>query len=290
MNDMSADRGMGQFGYRVFTAVKYATYLALCFNIYLFLEQESATVMHSVSGDVGLLDLIQLFSATLDTAAWVVLLLLFELETAVIPDERLVGWTRLAIHGVRLVCGAAIVSASFGYWGEWLALWNAEPLAAAACELAGEGWSVMNRFDDFSLIDGANCSALGTDLVVLTGLDGVVATPEVWAAAQWLGFVDVLNAEAWILVVIILEVEVRILETKHRLPKGVVPAVNGIKVLLYATLAGAAIFWGFKGDFLDFWDAALWLFAFVFIELNVFEWQREIRGASEAHGASEIGR
>jgi len=33
MNDMSADRGMGQFGYRVFTAVKYATYLALCFNI-----------------------------------------------------------------------------------------------------------------------------------------------------------------------------------------------------------------------------------------------------------------
>ena len=46
---------------------------------------------------------------------------------------------------------------------------------------------------------------------------------------------------------------------------------------LYATLVAAAIFWGFKGNFLDFWDAALWLFAFVFIELNVFEWQQEIR-------------
>jgi hypothetical protein len=48
--------------------------------------------------------------------------------------------------------------------------------------------------------------------------------------------------------------------------------------VLYTTLIAAAIFWGFKGNFLDFWDAALWLFAFVFIELNVFEWQQEIRG------------
>ena len=48
----------------------------------------------------------------------------------------------------------------------------------------------------------------------------------------------------------------------------------------YTTLVLAAVYWGFKGDFLDFWDAALWLFAFVFIELNVFEWQQEIRDQS----------
>ena len=40
-------------------------------------------------------------------------------------------------------------------------------------------------------------------------------------------------------------------------------------------LFGAAAYWGVAGDFLDFWDAALWLFAFIFIELNVFEWQYE---------------
>ena len=27
--------------------------------------------------------------------------------------------------------------------------------------------------------------------------------------------------------------------------------------------------------FLDFWDAFLWLVAFVFIELNVFQWREE---------------
>lgn len=285
MNDLSADLGSTSLRYRVFTWTKYLTYLALCFNIYLFFEQETATVLHSVSGDVSFLELVQLFSATLDTAAWVVLLLLFELETAVIPDEKLVGATRLVIHGVRLLCGAAIVSAFFGYWGEWLALWEAAPLAEPVCSLVGQNWSVMNRFDNFSAIDAGNCGALGTDLVVLTGLDSVVATPETWAAAQWMGLVDVINSAAWILVVIILEAEVRILESRLRLPDAVMPLVTVLKVLLYLTLAGAAVFWWFKGDFLDFWDAALWLFAFVFIELNVFEWQREIHGASKTHGA-----
>ena len=48
-----------------------------------------------------------------------------------------------------------------------------------------------------------------------------------------------------------------------------------IKAVLYATLLVVAIYWGFKGDFVDFWDAFLWLVAFVFIELNVFEWRAE---------------
>jgi len=36
-----------------------------------------------------------------------------------------------------------------------------------------------------------------------------------------------------------------------------------------------AIYWGVKSDFVDTWDAFLWLVAFVFIELNVFNWRQE---------------
>ena len=43
------------------------------------------------------------------------------------------------------------------------------------------------------------------------------------------------------------------------------------KVYIYPI---AAVYWGVKGDFVDFWDAMLWLIAFVFIELNVFEWRQ----------------
>ena len=50
---------------------------------------------------------------------------------------------------------------------------------------------------------------------------------------------------------------------------------NAAKVVLYAILFAAAVYWGFKGDFVDFWDAFLWLVAFVFIERNVIEWRAE---------------
>jgi hypothetical protein len=94
--------------------------------------------------------------------------------------------------------------------------------------------------------------------------------------------VDVVNSAAWILVVILLEIEVRVLTRWGAVSRPATRITNALKMMLYATLVVAAIYWGFKGDFLDFWDAALWLFAFVFIELNVFEWQQEIRIQSAA--------
>jgi hypothetical protein len=57
-------------------------------------------------------------------------------------------------------------------------------------------------------------------------------------------------------------------------------ASNAFKVVLYSSLFIAAIYWGVKGDFIDFWDALLWLIAFVFIELNVFEWRQEAKEAT----------
>ena len=45
-------------------------------------------------------------------------------------------------------------------------------------------------------------------------------------------------------------------------------------------IGSAAAYRGVKGDFLDFWDAFLWLVAFIFIEMNVSQW----------HGASRVPR
>ena len=42
----------------------------------------------------------------------------------------------------------------------------------------------------------------------------------------------------------------------------------------FATRQEEAEFWD-SHDFVDFWDAFLWIVAFVFIERNVFEWREE---------------
>jgi hypothetical protein len=44
----------------------------------------------------------------------------------------------------------------------------------------------------------------------------------------------------------------------------------------------AAVYWWLEGDFLDFWDAFLWLFAFIFIEMNVFDLQAETKATAQA--------
>ena len=96
-------------GYQIFRWVKYLTYALLSLNIWLFLAEEIDSARFAIASGEDVVMGVQLFSATLDTLAWVILLLLFELETAVIPDDRLKGPLRFAIHGVRMLCTAAIV-------------------------------------------------------------------------------------------------------------------------------------------------------------------------------------
>ncbi|MDH3431917.1 MAG: hypothetical protein OEQ14_18100, partial [Gammaproteobacteria bacterium] len=90
-----------------------------------------------------------------------------------------------------------------------------------------------------------------------------------------LAWVDVINAAVWLLVVLVLELDVQ-LQERDRYEGFALRLSNIVKVILYTTLLLAAIYWGVKGDFVDFWDAFLWLVAFVFIELNVFEWRKEV--------------
>ena len=280
---MTASTGL----YQVFRWLKYLTYALLSLNIWLFFSEELNSARFAIETGEEVALGVQLFSATLDTLAWVILLLLFELETAVIPDERLRGMIRLGIHGVRMVCTAAIVMAFLGYFGEWLTLLPSELLSGDACSRVTESWSVMIKLDDFMPLTAENCGQFGANTRIVTGLDQVMASPAGLLEGQRLALGDVINSAAWILVVILLEIEVRVLTRWGGASMPLSQVATFAKAVLYATLVAAAIYWGFKGDFLDFWDAALWLFAFVFIELNVFEWQQELR--DQASETPDIG-
>jgi len=71
-----------------------------------------------------------------------------------------------------------------------------------------------------------------------------------------------------------LEVDVW-LQLQGRFQGPVVTISTMIKAVFYSVLFSAAAYWGVLGDFLDFWDAFMWLVAFVFIEMNLFRWQAE---------------
>jgi hypothetical protein len=263
-----------------FTAVKYLTYALLAVNVFLFLDEEMRALEHTFSTGFELADVIQAFSATIDTTAWVILLLLFELETSVLPDEKIVGRVKWALHGIRAICYLFIVYAFYGYLIEMFMLYQVELLEIGnACALLGADWSLLITIDEYETLSQANC-ALAGELWQVGGFS-IVADSETLRSVQWLAWTDVLNAAAWILVVLVLEFDVY-LQLRGSYSDRLVAINKLIKLVLYTILFVAAIYWWFEGDFLDFWDAFLWLFAFIFIEMNVFDWQAETHANAQA--------
>lgn len=260
--------------YRLFTYVKYLTYSLLSINVFLFLQEELLALEHTFAGSIEMGQIIQSFAATIDTAAWVLLLLLFELETSVLDDSRIKGGLKRTLHGVRGLCYLAIGYAFTGYYSELLTLYAVAPLPGLdPCSLLGQDVSLLIDIDEYLPLDIGNCAAMGPEIFRFNAFD-IIADGETLQSAQYLGWVDVINSATWILVCIVLEIEVR-LQLRGNLSDRVMGATKYLKFALYGILFLAAGYWGYAGDFLDFWDAFLWLFAFIFIELNVFEWQYE---------------
>ena len=53
---------------------------------------------------------------------------------------------------------------------------------------------------------------------------------------------------------------------------------NAIKAALYAALVGFALLWGVEGDWLDCYDALLWVLCFAVVELNIFKVEQPAAG------------
>lgn len=269
---------------RLFQVFKYVVYAFLAMNIYWFFVEEYAAAPLRYPGGVGLAHIRDAYAATIDTAAWVILLLMFELETYVLDDKHFSKAVTLTLHGFRFACFAIIILAFVGYI-EVLQFNSGAVLLAGVsdvCALPPGEWSWPYILGEYTVITPANCAewSTATEFFKLPDAAAVVDAVGLTDIIR-LAWLDVINAAVWILVVILLEIDVR-LQEHHQFEGLALRASTASKYVLYSTLFAAAVYWGFKGDFLDFWDAFLWLVAFVFIELNVFEWREEDNAALQA--------
>ena len=99
---------------------------------------------------------------------------------------------------------------------------------------------------------------------LVAGVAVAIAAAGFFYEREWL---DAINAALWIAVVVVLEIEVRFLDTVGR-HRRVFAAVLGA---LYSGIAALALAWAWRGEWFDAYDAALWLVAFVAIEINVLQ-------------------
>ena len=246
-------------------------------NVYLFFAEEWAAAAYRFTNGIELADVIEGFAATIDTAAWVVLLLMFELETYVLDDKQITRRVELALHGLRAISYAIIIYAFYGYVSKLSYLLGSTPLNSITdlCTLADSGWSYVIDFDEYENLTASNCGPLSqaADFMKFSGINAIVDNNGFVDIVR-LAWTDVINAAVWLLVGRGLESDVR-LQDRNMLHGSALKFSTVAKYLLYSILFLAAVYWGIKGDFVDFWDAFLWLVAFIFIELNVFEWRQE---------------
>ena len=254
----------------LFEIFRYLVYAALTINILLFYQEESLAVKSTFTQGIAISDIIGGFAATLDTAAWVMLLLLFEFNTSKYfssTDDSKPAFLTKSI--IRIFSYGIIGYAFFGYFSKYILLANIEPFVESdICALIGQNYNVIENLDEYPLLDSENCQSLvGSALFVLSG-QTVIGSSTDWSAIQLLTVVDVINSGTWILVVLIIEQE--IFFGKKLVESITLKSIfNFVKLSLYSILFVAALYWGTEGDFLDFWDAFLWLVAFFFIESNL---------------------
>ena len=239
---------------RLFQLFKYLVYVLLTVNVYLFFSEEWAASGIRFANGMSFAEIIEGFAASIDTAAWVVLLLMFELETYVLDDEHITGRVKWTLHGLRAICYAFIVYSFYGYLSKLLFLFGATVLPGITdlCALVDGTWAYAVDLDEYETLSAANCAAMSS-------ASSFVQFPNVSAAVDTLGYrdivrlawVDVINSAVWLLVVMILETDVRLQERDEL--RGIALRLSTIsKYILYSLLLLAAILLGVKGRFRRF--------------------------------------
>ncbi len=261
--------------HNIFRFFKYTIYALLAYDALLFFQQDLAASAQTFGDTVTWRNVIEAYSATFDTVAWVVLLLIFELETAIIPDHLLKGGIKWVLKGFAGICYFFIIYSFYGYVYKYGVVTDLVPFNIDdVCSLIGTNFTYVLSLDEYLPLDQAVCTAMnGLPVMQIVGTDIIGVEPALGDSIA-LAIIDVINAGDWLIVVILLEIEV-FLQLKDRLTDRMMFAAKYIKGFFYLVLLFCAIYWGVKGSFLDFWDAFLWLLAFVFIELNIFQWHSE---------------
>ena len=147
-------------GKALYQLFKYSIYGLLTINVFLFFGEELLATRLEFPDGIPPGDFFKAYAATVDTAAWVVLLLMFELETWVLEDRHFTRTVSWSLHTLRAICYLFIVSAFYGYIVDAMFVYQTSPLPGVTnlCALVGQEWSYATTFGEYAEIIAANCA------------------------------------------------------------------------------------------------------------------------------------
>jgi len=257
--------------YSVFQIFKVVILLVLLINLCIYFAEDLTACLY-LDATASLGDYLETFSATIDYVAWMVLIVLFEMETSAQAKNQMSGIRSWVIRGMTAACYAVLVYAAYGYTMALVDYHHYEPIdSETVCSLVEKNFAYVNLQDRPVELTGINCGDFSGKRVYKSPIDHVIVTHTNLIAVQKLNIVNVANATAWLLIVLIFQIEISLKQTGKLTKRWLVFCTTN-KIVLYLVLAFDAIYWTFYSAFIDSWDAWLWLVAFLLIDMNLLGW------------------
>jgi hypothetical protein len=273
---------IGQQSFEIRQTIKWLVYTLVIINFGFYIRNDLVIAGHTLYSGSSLLEISRAFATTIDESAWIILLLLFELETYLLSDDPLSRAKTLLMQGIRLVCYISLAHTLYAY-GVYLAeIYAAVPVEEVTnlCQLIGKDLSYASNLV-YSEINSSNCASLSSAnqfFYVDPPTFFIVEDAAGLAIEKQLAWIDIFEAIIWLL--ILLSIEVAVWLQDRNIGQGLIFKTLSItKWCLYSLLWAAAGYWIYRGHYMFAWDEFVWIAGFVAIEMNIVEWRNEINDA-----------
>ena len=273
---------IGQYSLDVRQTIKWSVYALVIINFGFYIRNDWVIAGHTLYAGSSLLEVSRAFATTIDESAWIILLLLFELETYLLSDEPLSRTKTLLMQGVKVVCYISLAHTLYAYGVYLTEIYASVPIEGVTnlCQLIEKDLSYAFNLA-YSDINSSNCASLSSAnqfFYVDPPTFFIVEDAAGLAIEKELAWIDMFEAIIWLL--ILLSIEVAVWLQDRNVGQGIIFKGLGIaKLCLYSLLWAAAGYWIYRGHYMFAWDEFVWIAGFVAIEMNIVEWRDEINDA-----------
>lgn len=273
---------IGQYSLDVRQTIKWSVYALVIINFGFYIRNDWVIAGHTLYAGSSLLEVSRAFATTIDESAWIILLLLFELETYLLSDEPLSRAKTLLMQGVRVVCYISLAHTLYAYGVYLTEIYASVPVEGVTnlCQLIEKDLSYAFNLA-YSEINSSNCASLSSAnqfFYVDPPTFFIVEDAAGLAIEKELAWIDMFEAIIWLL--ILLSIEVAVWLQDRNIGQGIIFKGLGIaKLCLYSLLWAAAGYWIYRGHYMFAWDEFVWIAGFVAIEMNIVQWRDEINDA-----------
>lgn len=263
--------------HKIQQAIKWTVYTLLIVNFGYYIIEDWDRVFHTLNEGSTLLEWTSEFATSIDEAAWFLLLFMFELETYTLSDKTWKGWVENAVRGVRVLCFMMIGHTIYAFAVEVIDLGPTMPVAGVSevCAMTDANVSYVYNLE-YTSINGDTCSELSADTRFFWRTAGAVVTDANGLQLERrLAWVDLIEASAWLLVILAIEMVVR-LQARGISGGALLATGHAVQYFLYCVLLAAGVYWATLSHWLYLWDELLWICGFAAIEMNLSEWRDEL--------------